>query len=99
MTRRRRHFSPEFKEEAVRMVLEGERTVAAVAPGVRDQRQHPRQFGESASDRARPGRAAGLRAGPGACSRAQPAVRHRWRLRTCRRNRRPYDQRPRMSTT
>ncbi|GAA0930372.1 transposase [Nonomuraea longicatena] len=31
MTRRRRRFSPEFKEEAVRMVLEGERTVAAVA--------------------------------------------------------------------
>lgn len=31
MTRRRRQFSPEFKEEAVRMVLEGERTVASVA--------------------------------------------------------------------
>ncbi|MGN9788549.1 transposase [Nonomuraea sp. ZG12] len=31
MTRRRRQFSPEFKEEAVRMVLQGERTVASVA--------------------------------------------------------------------
>ncbi|MEV4383824.1 transposase [Streptosporangium sp. NPDC049644] len=31
MTRRRRQFSPEFKEEAVRMVLDGERTVASVA--------------------------------------------------------------------
>ncbi|WP_326631470.1 IS3 family transposase [Nonomuraea fuscirosea] len=31
MARRRRQFSPEFKEEAVRMVLEGERTVASVA--------------------------------------------------------------------
>ncbi|MFD1503077.1 transposase, partial [Streptosporangium lutulentum] len=31
MTRRRRQFSPEFKEEAIRMVLEGDRTVAAVA--------------------------------------------------------------------
>jgi transposase len=31
VTRRRRQFSPEFKEEAVRMVLEGERTVALVA--------------------------------------------------------------------
>ncbi|MFD1504009.1 transposase, partial [Streptosporangium lutulentum] len=31
MTRRRRQFSPEFKEEATRMVLEGERTVASVA--------------------------------------------------------------------
>ncbi|MGW3353757.1 IS3 family transposase [Nonomuraea rubra] len=31
MTRRRRQFSPEFKEEAVRMVLEGDRTVASVA--------------------------------------------------------------------
>ncbi|MEV0386151.1 transposase [Nonomuraea sp. NPDC050643] len=31
MTRRRRQFSPEFKEEAIRMVLEGERTVASVA--------------------------------------------------------------------
>ncbi|MET8008144.1 transposase [Nonomuraea glycinis] len=31
MTRRRRQFSREFKEEAVRMVLEGERTVASVA--------------------------------------------------------------------
>jgi transposase len=31
VTRRRRQFSPEFKEEAVRMVLEGERTVASVA--------------------------------------------------------------------
>ncbi|MEV0388968.1 transposase [Nonomuraea sp. NPDC050643] len=30
MTRRRRQFSPEFKEEAVRMALEGERTVASV---------------------------------------------------------------------
>ncbi|MGW0587811.1 transposase [Streptosporangium sp. NPDC002607] len=31
MTRRCRQFSPEFKEEAVRMVLDGERTVASVA--------------------------------------------------------------------
>ncbi|MEU8206929.1 transposase [Streptosporangium sp. NPDC049046] len=31
MTRRRRRFSPEFKEEAIRMVLEGDRTVASVA--------------------------------------------------------------------
>nr|WP_203895320.1 IS3 family transposase [Planobispora longispora] len=31
MTRRRRQFSPEFKEEAIRMVLEGEWTVASVA--------------------------------------------------------------------
>ncbi|WP_219825964.1 transposase, partial [Nonomuraea typhae] len=31
MTRRRRQFSPEFKEEAVRMVLDGPRTVASVA--------------------------------------------------------------------
>ncbi|GAA4977897.1 transposase-like protein [Nonomuraea thailandensis] len=31
MTRRRRQFSPEFKEEAIRMVLEGERTVTSVA--------------------------------------------------------------------
>ncbi|RSN09172.1 IS3 family transposase [Nonomuraea sp. WAC 01424] len=31
MTRRRRQFSPEFKEEAVGMVLEGDRTVASVA--------------------------------------------------------------------
>ncbi|QYC38771.1 Transposase [Nonomuraea coxensis DSM 45129] len=31
MTRRRRQFSPKFKEEAVRMVLEGDRTVASVA--------------------------------------------------------------------
>ncbi|MEU7829269.1 transposase [Nonomuraea sp. NPDC049129] len=31
MTRRRRQFSPEFKEEAIRMVLEGERTVASMA--------------------------------------------------------------------
>ncbi|MFD8557391.1 transposase [Streptosporangium canum] len=31
MTRRRGQFSSEFKEEAVRMVLEGERTVASVA--------------------------------------------------------------------
>ncbi len=31
MTRRRSQFSPEFKEEAIRMVLEGERTVASVA--------------------------------------------------------------------
>ncbi|WP_329087759.1 MULTISPECIES: IS3 family transposase [unclassified Streptosporangium] len=31
MTRHRRQFSPEFKEETVRMVLEGDRTVAAVA--------------------------------------------------------------------
>ncbi|MEV1244225.1 transposase [Nonomuraea sp. NPDC050022] len=30
-TRRRRQFSPEFEEEAVPMVLEGERTVASVA--------------------------------------------------------------------
>lgn len=39
MTRRRRQFSPEFKEEAVRMVLDGDRTVAAVA----------REFGINAS--------------------------------------------------
>jgi hypothetical protein len=39
--RRRRQFSPEFKEEAVRMVLEGERTVASVA----------REFGINASTR------------------------------------------------
>jgi transposase len=39
VTRRRRQFSPEFKEEAVRMVLEGERTVASVA----------REFGINAS--------------------------------------------------
>lgn len=39
MTRRRRQFSPEFKEEAVRMVLEGERTVTSVA----------REFGINAS--------------------------------------------------
>ncbi|MFI6505348.1 transposase, partial [Nonomuraea typhae] len=31
MTRRRRQFSPEFKDEAIRMVLEGDRTVASVA--------------------------------------------------------------------
>jgi transposase InsO family protein len=31
VTRRRRQFSPEFKEEAIRMVLEGDRTVASVA--------------------------------------------------------------------
>jgi transposase len=31
VTRRRRQFSLEFKEEAVRMVLEGDRTVAAVS--------------------------------------------------------------------
>ncbi|MEV0592138.1 transposase, partial [Nonomuraea cavernae] len=31
MTRRRRQFSREFKEEAIRMVLEGDRTVASVA--------------------------------------------------------------------
>jgi transposase-like protein len=31
VTRSRRQFSPEFKEEAIRMVLEGERTVASVA--------------------------------------------------------------------
>ncbi|MFB9474740.1 transposase [Nonomuraea salmonea] len=34
MTRRRRQFSPEFKEEAVHMVLEGDRTVASVARAV-----------------------------------------------------------------
>ncbi|MFI9590533.1 transposase [Nonomuraea sp. NPDC052265] len=39
MTRRRRQFSPEFKDEAVRMVLEGDRTVASVA----------REFGINAS--------------------------------------------------
>jgi transposase len=39
VTRRRRQFSREFKEEAVRMVLEGERTVASVA----------REFGINAS--------------------------------------------------
>ncbi|MEU1393597.1 MULTISPECIES: transposase [unclassified Nonomuraea] len=39
VTRRRRPFSPEFKEEAVRMVLEGEWTVASVA----------REFGINAS--------------------------------------------------
>ncbi|GII05501.1 transposase [Planobispora takensis] len=39
MTRRRGQFSPEFKDEAVRMVLEGERTAAAVA----------REFGIDAS--------------------------------------------------
>ncbi|MEV1174692.1 transposase [Nonomuraea sp. NPDC049784] len=32
MTRRRRQFSPEFKEEAIRMVLEGGRTVNAHPP-------------------------------------------------------------------
>ncbi|WP_442811425.1 transposase [Streptosporangium sp. NBC_01756] len=37
MTRRRRQFSSEFKEEAVRMVLEGERTVASVALSCRTQ--------------------------------------------------------------
>jgi len=31
VTRRRRQFSAEFKEEAVRMVLEGDRTVVSVA--------------------------------------------------------------------
>ncbi|PRX66577.1 transposase-like protein [Nonomuraea fuscirosea] len=31
MTRRRRQFSPEFKEEAIRMVLGRDRTVASVA--------------------------------------------------------------------
>jgi transposase len=31
VTRRRRQFSPEFKEEAIRMVLEGDRTVASLA--------------------------------------------------------------------
>ncbi|WP_433382105.1 transposase [Streptosporangium sp. CA-115845] len=31
VTRRRRQFSPELKEEAIHMVLEGERTVASVA--------------------------------------------------------------------
>ncbi|MFI6803209.1 transposase [Streptosporangium canum] len=31
MARRRRQFSPEFKEEAISMVLEGDRTVAAAA--------------------------------------------------------------------
>ncbi|MEU1882914.1 transposase [Streptosporangium sp. NPDC020072] len=31
MTRRRRQFSPEFGEEVVRMVLDGPRSVAAVA--------------------------------------------------------------------
>jgi transposase len=35
----RRQFSPEFKEEAIRMVLEGDRTVASVA----------REFGINAS--------------------------------------------------
>ncbi|WP_103961516.1 transposase [Nonomuraea solani] len=30
MTRRRRQFSPEFKDEAIRIVLEGDRTVASV---------------------------------------------------------------------
>ncbi|QFY10374.1 transposase [Nonomuraea phyllanthi] len=30
MTRRRRQFSPEFKDEAVRIVLESDHTVAAV---------------------------------------------------------------------
>jgi transposase len=39
VTRRRRQFSPEFKEEAIRMVLEGDRTVASVA----------REFGINAS--------------------------------------------------
>ncbi|WP_442945999.1 transposase [Nonomuraea sp. LPB2021202275-12-8] len=39
MTRRRRQFSHEFKEEAIRMVLEGDRTVASVA----------REFGINAS--------------------------------------------------
>ncbi|MEU6785099.1 transposase [Nonomuraea angiospora] len=31
MTRRRGQFSPEFKEETIRMVLEGDRTIASVA--------------------------------------------------------------------
>ncbi|MFF5246491.1 transposase [Streptosporangium sp. NPDC000095] len=31
MARRRRRFSLEFKEEAVRMVLEGERTITSIA--------------------------------------------------------------------
>lgn len=31
MTRRRKSFSPEVKEEAVRMVLDGPRTIASVA--------------------------------------------------------------------
>jgi transposase len=39
VTRRRRQFSPEFKDEAVRMVLEGDRAVAVVA----------REFGINAS--------------------------------------------------
>ncbi|MET8340858.1 alpha/beta hydrolase fold domain-containing protein [Streptosporangium canum] len=37
MTRRRRQFSPEFKEEAIRMVLEGDRTVASVALAISPQ--------------------------------------------------------------
>ncbi|WP_214414733.1 transposase [Sphaerisporangium fuscum] len=34
MTRRRRQFSTEFKEEAVRMVLDGDRAGASVAASV-----------------------------------------------------------------
>ncbi|MEU0568422.1 transposase [Nonomuraea sp. NPDC005983] len=41
MTRRRRQFSLEFKEEAVRMVLVGERAIASVA----------REFGINAGTR------------------------------------------------
>ena len=46
MPEQRRKFSPQFKAEAVQMVLETGKPIAEVARDLGDQRGHPGQLGE-----------------------------------------------------
>ena len=42
LPRPKKSFSPEFKDEAVKMVMETSRPIAKVGEGARDQRRYPR---------------------------------------------------------
>ena len=45
MPRPKKSFSPEFRDEAVKMVIETSRPIAQSGEGARNQRRHPRQLG------------------------------------------------------
>ena len=53
MRERRRKFTPEFKDEAVKMVIESSRPVAVVAREIQVIRSHSWGLGAQVSDRQR----------------------------------------------
>jgi transposase-like protein len=74
MPERRRKFTHEFKDEAVKMVIETARPTAEVARDIHVKRRHFRELGEHVPGRARGGRTAVERSNPSGSLEQSPTL-------------------------